>query len=36
VLAFATLSMLAIIALLMKFLRGLIARMRGRDVGQTA
>ena len=35
VLAFATLSMLAIIALLMKFLRGLIARMRGRDVGQT-
>ena len=35
VLAIATLSMLAIIALLMKFLRGLIARMRGRDVGQT-
>ena len=34
-LAVATLSMLAIIALLMKFLRGLIARMRGRDVGQT-
>ena len=31
VLAIATLSMVAIIALLMKFLRGLIARMRGRD-----
>jgi hypothetical protein len=34
-LAVATLSMLAIIALLMKFLRGLIARLRGRDIGQT-
>ena len=36
VLAIATLSMVAIIALLMKFLRGLIAKMRGRDgsVGQ--
>jgi hypothetical protein len=31
VLAIATLSMVAIIALLMKFLRGLIARLRGRD-----
>ena len=31
VLAIATLSMLAIIALLMKFLRGLIARFRSRD-----
>ena len=33
VLAIATLSMIAIIALLMKFLRGLIAKMRGRDDG---
>ena len=33
VLAIATLSMVAIIALLMKFLRGLIAKMRGRDDG---
>jgi hypothetical protein len=31
VLAIATLSMIAIIALLMKFLRGLIAKLRGRD-----
>ena len=33
VLAIATLSMIAIIALLMKFLRGLIAKIRGRDDG---
>ena len=33
VLAIATLSMVAIIALLMKFLRGLIAKIRGRDDG---
>jgi len=31
VLAIATLSMVAIIALLMRFLRGLIARFRRRD-----
>ena len=31
VLAIATLSMVAIIALLMRFLRGLIAKLRGRD-----
>ena len=33
VLAIATLSMVAIIALLMKFLRGLIAKIRGRNDG---